>query len=74
MEYLTEGTCKIGVVEIGNYVFIGHGAIIMCNVRIGDYAVIGAGSVVTHDVPAHTVMRGTLRVLSKQQKIFNSNI
>lgn len=58
MGYLTEGTCKIGVVDIGNHVFIGHGAIIMCNVRIGDYAIIGAGSVVTHDVPAHTVYAG----------------
>lgn len=58
MGYLTEGACKIGVVEIGNHVFIGHGATILCNVRIGDYAVIGAGSVVTCDVPAHTVYAG----------------
>ncbi|MDY4220121.1 MAG: acyltransferase [Candidatus Faecousia sp.] len=58
MGYLTEGICKIGVVEIGNHVFIGHGATILCNVRIGDYAVIGAGSVVTCDVPAHTVYAG----------------
>ena len=58
MGYLTEGTCKIGVVEIGNHVFIGHGATILCNVHIGDYSVIGAGSVVTCDVPAHTVYAG----------------
>ena len=58
MGYLTEGACKIGVVEIGNHVFIGHGATILCNVRSGEYAVIGAGSVVTCDVPAHTVYAG----------------
>lgn len=58
MGYLTEGTCKIGIVEIGNHVFIGQGTTILCNVRIGDYAVIGAGSVVTCDVPPHTVYAG----------------
>lgn len=58
MGYVTDGTCKIGRVEIGNRVFIGHGAIILCNTRIGDYAVIGAGSVVTGDVPARTVYAG----------------
>lgn len=58
MGYLTEGTCKIGIVEIGNHVFIGQGSTILCNVRIGDYAVIGAGSVVTSDVPSHTVYAG----------------
>ena len=58
MGYSNEGICKIGVVEIGNHVFIGHGTTILCNVRIGDYAVIGAGSVVTCDVPPHTVYAG----------------
>lgn len=58
MGYLTEGTCKIGIVEIGNHVFIGQGSTILCNVRIGDYAVIGAGSVVTSDIPSHTVYAG----------------
>ena len=58
MGYLTEGSCKIGIVEIGSHVFIGHGTTILCNVRIGDYAVIGAGSVVTCDVPPHTVYAG----------------
>lgn len=58
MGYLTGGSCKIGIVEIGSHVFIGHGATILCNVRIGDYAVIGAGSVVTCDVPPHTVYAG----------------
>lgn len=58
MGYLTNGATKIGIVDIGNHVFIGHGSTILCNVRIGDYAVIGAGSVVTTDVPAHSVYAG----------------
>lgn len=58
MGYITDGACKIGRVDIGSHVFIGHGAIILCNTRIGDYAVIGAGSVVTGDVPARTVYAG----------------
>lgn len=58
MGYLTNGATKIGIVDIGNHVFIGHGSTILCNVRIGDYSVIGAGSVVTTDVPAHCVYAG----------------
>lgn len=58
MGYITDGSCKIGRVDIGSHVFIGHGAIILCNTKIGDYAVIGAGSVVTGNVPARTVYAG----------------
>lgn len=58
MGYVTGGACKVGRVDIGNHVFIGHGATILCNVRIGDYAIIGAGSVVTTDVPPYTVYAG----------------
>lgn len=56
-EYIN-GHTKIGIVEIGNNVYIGHGATILCNVRIGDNAIIGAGSVVTKDVPSNTVFAG----------------
>ena len=58
MGYITDGACKIGRVDIGDYVFIGHGSTILCNVRIGDHAIIGAGSVVTTDVPPYTVYEG----------------
>ena len=58
MGYLNGGATKIGIVDIGDHVFIGHGSTILCNVRIGDHAVIGAGSVVTTDVPPHTVFAG----------------
>lgn len=49
---------KIGIVRIGNNVFIGADSIILCNTRIGDNVVIGAGSVVTHDVPSNSVYAG----------------
>ena len=58
MGYVTNGACKIGIVEIGSHVFIGANSIILPNTRIGDYAIIGAGSVVTGDVPAGTVYAG----------------
>ncbi len=45
-------------VRIGNYVWIGAGALIMPGVTIGDNTVIGAGSVVTRDVPADVVAFG----------------
>lgn len=56
-EYVN-GHTKIGVVEIGDNVYIGYGVTILCNVRIGSDAIIGAGSVVTKDVPASTVYAG----------------
>lgn len=49
---------KIGIVEIGNNVFIGAGSIVLCNTRIGDNVIIGAGSVVTHDIPSNSVYAG----------------
>ena len=58
MGYVTGGVCKIGVVNIGSHVFIGHGATILCGVNIGDNCVIGAGSVVACDVPSGSVFAG----------------
>lgn len=45
-------------VEIGNDVWIGHGAIILPGVTIGHGAVVGAGAVVSHDVEAHAIVAG----------------
>ena len=58
MGYVNHGACKIGILEIGNHVFIGANSTILPNTRVGDYAIIGAGSVVTGDVPAGTVYAG----------------
>ena len=49
---------KIGIVKIGNNVFIGADSIVLCNTRIGDNVIIGAGSVVTKDVPSNSVYAG----------------
>lgn len=52
------GVSKVGRVTIGDEVFIGHGTIILPNVRIGSRVVIGAGSVVTKDIPDNAVAAG----------------
>lgn len=47
-----------GIVEIGNDVWIGNGAIILSSIKIGHGSVIGAGSVVTKDVPPYAIIAG----------------
>lgn len=49
---------KVGIVRIGNNVFIGADSIVLCNTRIGDNVIIGAGSVVTKDIPSNSVYAG----------------
>lgn len=43
---------------IGNDVWIGHGAIIMPEVKIGDGAIIGAGAIVTKDILPYAIAVG----------------
>jgi acetyltransferase-like isoleucine patch superfamily enzyme len=45
-------------VEVGNDVWIGHGAILLPGVSLGNGVIVGAGAVVTKDVPAYTVVGG----------------
>lgn len=53
-------------ITIGNYVWIGGGAIVLPGVTIGDNCVIGAGSVVTKSIPANSVAAGNpCRVIRK---------
>ncbi len=49
---------KVGIVRIGNNVFIGANSTVLCNVRIGNNVIIGAGSVVTKDIPSNQVWGG----------------
>lgn len=49
---------KYGRISVGEYTFVGAGAIIMPGVRIGNNCVIAAGSVVTHNVPDGMVWGG----------------
>ena len=53
------GYTKIGLVKIGNNVFIGAGAVVLPGVTIGDNVIIGANSTVTQDVPDNTVVAGS---------------
>jgi len=57
---VTKGKMKIDrkPVKIGNYVYIGSGAVILPGVSIGDHSVISAGAVVTKDVSTFSVVMG----------------
>lgn len=52
------GYTRIGLVNIGNNVFIGASSTILPGVTIGDNVVIGAGSIVSKDIPANSVAVG----------------
>lgn len=47
-----------GGTVIGNYVWIGYGAVIMPGIKIGDGAIIATCSVVTADVEPYTIVGG----------------
>lgn len=49
---------KFYPIEIGDFVWIGCGAIVLQNVRIGKGAVVSAGAVVTKDVPPFAIVGG----------------
>jgi len=52
------GYTRLGLVVIGNNVFVGAGSIILPGVNVGNDVVIAAGSVVTKDVPDGSVIAG----------------
>lgn len=55
-----------GVPTIGDYVFIGPGAVLYGPIHVGDRAVIGANAVVGRDVPAGVTVAGApARVVSE---------
>jgi maltose O-acetyltransferase len=66
------GFSKIGVVTIGNNVFIGAGAVILPNVRVGNDVIIGAGSVIADNIPDNSVVVGNpARVICTKQEFIN---
>jgi len=46
---------KKKTIEIGNDVWIGANAIILCGTTVGDNSVIGAGSIVKENIPVNTI-------------------
>lgn len=52
------GYSKVGLVEIGNNVFIGQGSIVLPNTKIGNNVIIGAGTIVAKNVPDNVVIVG----------------
>lgn len=52
-------------IQIGNDVWMGHGAFVLSGVKIGNGAVVGAGAVVTKDVPDFGVVVGNPAKLIK---------
>jgi hypothetical protein len=54
-----------GHIQIGNDVWIGHGAFVRPGVTIGDGAVIGAMAVVMSDVPPYGVAAGNPATLKR---------
>lgn len=53
------GYTRLGLVDIGNNVFIGASSVVLPGVQIGDNVVIGANSVVSSDIPANSVAVGS---------------
>lgn len=49
---------SVGKIDIGDNVFIGHGAIVLPNVTIGPNAIVGAGALVTKDVAEGDIVGG----------------
>ena len=46
-------------VEIGKYVFIAAGSMILQGVKIGDYSIVAAGSIVNKEVPPYSIVAGS---------------
>ena len=54
-------------IEIGNDVWIGHGAFVLPGVKIGDGAIVGAMAVVTRDVPPFGIVAGNPATLKRMR-------
>ena len=49
---------SVGKIVIKDYVFVGHGAIVLPGVTIGSKVVVAAGSVVNKDIPDGVIVGG----------------
>ncbi|MDF2927791.1 MAG: hypothetical protein K0Q75_29 [Anaerospora sp.] len=65
---------KIGLVQIGNNVFIGNDSTILCNVKVGNNVIIGAKSNVTKDIPDDSLVAGNpARVIGSVSEYLEKN-
>lgn len=56
-------------VQIKDFVWLGHGVIIVPGVSIGEWAIVAAGSVVTKDVPDFAIVGGNPAKIIKYRDI-----
>lgn len=69
------GYTKIGLISIGNNVFIGAKTIILPNVHIGNNVIIGAGSVVTRSIPDNCLVTGNpAKVIGSVEDYIDKNM
>jgi len=68
------GYTKMGLVDIGDNVFIGAGSIVLLNTKIGKNVIIGSGSVVTKDIPPNVVAVGSpCKIICTTTEYLNKN-
>lgn len=61
------------LIKIKDFVWLGHGVIVLPGITIGEGAVVGAGSVVTKDVPDYAVVGGNPAKVLKYRNIESYN-
>lgn len=66
------GHTKVGLVSIGNDVYIGQNSIILPNVKIGSKCIIGPGCVINKDIPDNSVVYGN-QVISTYDEYVKRN-
>jgi acetyltransferase-like isoleucine patch superfamily enzyme len=52
------GRASQKTIEIGDDVWVGHGAILLTGIKVGEGSIIAAGAVVTHEIPPYTIAAG----------------
>ena len=52
------GIDKVGIIRIGDNVFVGNNCILLPGIEIGNKCIIGAGAVVSNSIPSNSVVAG----------------
>lgn len=56
------GYTKVGLVEIGDNVFIGAGSIVLPGIKIGNNVIVGAGSIISKNIPDNSLVIGNMKI------------